>query len=54
MTDAGELVLIDYVNDQCHLLTQSASPQNGVPDALVAALAEQLVAGAQGLIALKP
>lgn len=54
VTDAGDFVLIDYVNDQCHLLTQSASPQNGVPDALVAALAEQLVAGAQGLIALKP
>ena len=52
--DTGEFVLIDYVNDQCHLLTQSASPQNGVPDELVAAIAGRLVAGAVGLIPTKP
>jgi len=48
-TAAGELVVIDYVNDQCHLLTQTASPQNGVPDNLVAAIAERLVTAAQTL-----
>lgn len=49
-TETGELVLIDYVNDQCHLLTQTASPGNGVPDALVAAIAQKLVASAHRLI----
>ena len=50
LTVANEFVVIDYVNDQCHLLTQSASPQNGVPDALVAAIAQRLVEAAQQLI----
>ena len=31
-TETGEFVVIDYVNDQCHLLSQSAHPQLGVPD----------------------
>jgi hypothetical protein len=47
---AGELVLIDYVNDQCHLLSQSANPKLGVPDELVGAIARRLVEGAQQLI----
>jgi hypothetical protein len=46
LTDAGEFVLIDYVNDQCHMLTQSANPQMGVPDQIVAGIAQQLVEGA--------
>ena len=49
-TEAGEFVVIDYVNDQCHLLTQSASPHNGVPDELVAAIARRLVEAAQEMI----
>ncbi|MSU63739.1 MAG: hypothetical protein EXS31_15285 [Pedosphaera sp.] len=50
ITDAGDYILIDYVNDQCHMLAQSANPRIGVPNAVVAAIAERLVAGAQGLI----
>ncbi|MBI4323837.1 MAG: hypothetical protein HY674_01085 [Chloroflexi bacterium] len=50
-TEKGEWVLIDYVNDQCHLLTQSANPDMGVPDELVAAIARRLVDGAQQLMA---
>lgn len=50
LTDAGEFVLIDYVNDQCHMLSQSASPQMGVPDELVAAVARRLVEGVHTLI----
>jgi hypothetical protein len=50
LTNAGEFVLIDYVNDQCHMLSQSASPQTGVPDELVAAVARRLVEGVYGLI----
>jgi len=50
-TESGEFVVIDYVNDQCHTLSQSANPRMGVPDELVAALAEHLVAGARSLIA---
>ena len=49
-TESGEQVVIDYVNDQCHLLTQSANPTMGVPDELVAAIAQRLVEGAQQLI----
>jgi hypothetical protein len=49
-TDYGEFVVIDYVNDQCHLLTQSSNPKMGVPDELVAAIARKLVEGAQQLI----
>lgn len=46
LTESGEFVLIDYVNDQCHMLTQSANPRMGVPDAIVAAIARRLVQGA--------
>jgi hypothetical protein len=44
-TEEGEFVLIDYVNDQCHMLTQSSSPHMGVPDTIVAAIADRLVDG---------
>jgi hypothetical protein len=46
LTDSGELVLIDYVNDQCHMLTQSSNPNIGVPDQVVAGIARRLVEGA--------
>ena len=46
LTEAGEFVLIDYVNDQCHMLTQTANPRIGVPDEVVAGIARQLVDGA--------
>jgi hypothetical protein len=46
----GELVVIDYVNDQCHLLSQSAHPQMGVPDELVAAIAKRIVDAARDAI----
>jgi hypothetical protein len=49
-TDAGELVVIDYVNDQCHLLSQSAHPQMGVPDELVVAIAKRVVEAARDAI----
>ncbi|MDB6039646.1 MAG: hypothetical protein JWM99_3487 [Verrucomicrobiales bacterium] len=49
----GAFVLIDYVNDQCHMLSQSASPSMGVPDQVVAAIAKRLVEGARQL-ALQP
>ena len=42
-TEGGEFVVIDYVNDQCHLLSQSAHPQIGVPDELVVAIARRLL-----------
>ena len=45
-TAAGEFVLIDYINDQCHMLTQSANPQMGVPDEIVGGIARSLVDGA--------
>lgn len=38
--------VIDYVNDQCHMLTQSADPRIGVPDLLVSSVARRLVDGA--------
>jgi hypothetical protein len=47
--ESGEFVLIDYVNDQCHMLSQSADPRMGVPDAVVAAIARQLVTSAARL-----
>ncbi len=50
-TEAGDFVVIDYVNDQCHMLSQSSNPQMGVPDDLVAAIARRLVAAARELIA---
>ncbi len=46
LTEAGEAVLIDYVNDQCHLLSQGADPRIGVPDEVVAGIAQRLVEGA--------
>ncbi len=46
----GNFVVIDYVNDQCHLLSQSASPALGVPDQLVAAIARRLVEATESLI----
>ncbi|HYE33423.1 MAG TPA: hypothetical protein VEH27_18515 [Methylomirabilota bacterium] len=49
-SDAGEFILIDYVNDQCHMLTQSSNPRTGVPDEVVAGIARRLVEGAQQLI----
>ena len=48
-TEAGKLVLIDYVNDQCHMLSQSSNPRMGVPDVVVAEIAERLVSAAQGM-----
>jgi len=50
LTGSKEFVLIDYVNDQCHLLCQSADPRIGVPDAVVAGIARRLVEGAASLI----
>lgn len=41
--DSGEFILIDYINDQCHMLSQSADPKMGVPDAVVAGIARRLV-----------
>ncbi|MBI4661518.1 MAG: hypothetical protein HY735_22070 [Verrucomicrobia bacterium] len=54
LTEEGEFVLIDYVNDQCHMLTQSANPAIGVPDEIVAGIARCLVQGAQQWIHQKP
>lgn len=39
----GTLMLIDYVNDQCHMLSQSANPRMGVPDGVVKRIAARLV-----------
>jgi len=50
MTEPGRFVLIDYVNDQCHMLSQGADPRMGVPNAVVAAIAERLVDSAMDLI----
>ena len=52
-TDGGEFVVIDYVNDQCHMLSQSSNPRIGVPDELVAAVAKRLVEATRELIARK-
>jgi hypothetical protein len=49
-TERGDLVVIDYVNDQCHLLSQSAHPQMGVPDELVSAIANRIVDAARDVI----
>ena len=51
LSEAGEFVLIDYVNDQCHMLSQSANPRIGVPDELVAAIARRLIEATKELIA---
>lgn len=48
--DSGDYVIIDYVNDQCHMLSQSANPQIGVPDELVAAIARRLVEAARQMV----
>jgi hypothetical protein len=53
-TESKDFVVIDYVNDQCHLLTQSANPNMGVPDELVAAIARRLVEGALQLMERTP
>lgn len=45
----GDFVLIDYVNDQCHMLSQSSAPKMGVPDAVVAGIAKKLVLAAADL-----
>lgn len=50
-TEAGNFVLIDYVNDQCHMLSQSSDPRIGVPDELVTAIARELVRATKRLIA---
>lgn len=47
LTQSGEFVLIDYVNDQCHMLSQAANPKMGVPDAVVAGIARRLVENAE-------
>jgi len=54
VTETGELSVIDYVNDQCHLLTQSAHPGIGVPDEVVAGIAQALIDGIQKLILQGP
>ncbi len=50
LTDRGEYILIDYLNDQCHMLSQSANPAMGVPDEVVVGIARRLVEGAKELI----
>src|SRR5437762_2039891 len=45
LTESGEFVLIDYVNDQCHMLSPGSNPQMGVPDELVRAVASRLAEG---------
>lgn len=47
---AGGWVVIDYVNDQCHMLSQTAHPQKGVPDELVAAIARRLLTAIEAMI----
>ncbi|MBI1842493.1 MAG: hypothetical protein HYR88_16770 [Verrucomicrobia bacterium] len=49
LNEEGEFVVIDYINDQCHMLSQSANPQIGVPDAVVEGIAQRLVEGAAEL-----
>jgi hypothetical protein len=50
LDESGEFVLIDYVNDQCHMLSQSANPQMGVPDQVVCEIGRRLVEGVSRLI----
>lgn len=52
--ESGEFVVIDYLNDQCHMLSQSANPQIGVPNELVAAIARRLVEAVAQRIARPP
>jgi hypothetical protein len=49
-TAAGEFVWIDYVNDQCHMLTQSSNPKMGVPDRVVEGIATRLVEASAEII----
>jgi hypothetical protein len=49
-TEAGEFVVIDYVNDQCHMLCQSSNPRIGVPDIVVGEIAQCLVEGASRMV----
>ena len=49
-TDHEEFVLIDYVNDQCHLLSQSAQPEKGVPDTLVVEIASRIVESVAAMV----
>lgn len=49
-TEDGEFVVIDYVNDQCHLLSQTAHPELGVPDELIRAIARKLIEAVQAAI----
>jgi len=51
--ESGEFVLIDYVNDQCHMLSQSADPRTGVPDSVIAAIARRLVESAAEMVRRK-
>jgi hypothetical protein len=48
--ESGQFVVIDYVNDQCHMLSQSADPGRGVPDELVSAIARRLVEATRDVI----
>lgn len=48
--ESGGFVVIDYVNDQCHMLSQSSHPEKGVPDELVAAIARRLVTAVESMI----
>jgi hypothetical protein len=50
MTEPGRFVLIDYVNDQCHMLSQEASPRMGVPNLIVEQIARRLVDAAAELM----
>jgi hypothetical protein len=50
-TESGEFVVIDYMNDQCHMLSQSANPLIGVPDEIVTGIARQLVEASRKLAA---
>ena len=52
-TSSLQFVAIDYMNDQCHMLSQSANPQMGVPDEIVASIARQLVEASRGLAGRK-
>jgi hypothetical protein len=48
--ESNEFIVIDYVNDQCHMLTQSANPKMGVPDELVARIAARLVLAVKSML----
>jgi glutathione synthase/RimK-type ligase-like ATP-grasp enzyme len=50
LTAEEQLVVIDYVNDQCHLLSQSSNADIGVPDTVVTAIADRLVAATLELL----